>query len=259
MNFAKKLQTVIAKNNSLLCIGLDPEPDKLQKGQSQFDFNKKIIDKTADLVCCYKPQIAFYAASGPKGLFELKKTIDYIHSRSQIPVLLDAKMADVSHTSEMYAQAAFDFLQVDALTVNPYLGEDALEPFFKRKDKGIIVVCRTSNPSAVDFQDMQIDGEPLYIQVAKKVTEWNKKYKNLLLVVGATYPQEMQKIRQISPHMTFLVPGVGSQGGDLQDTLKNGLTKDGQGLIIASSRGIIYDQDPISAAQKLKDEINKYR
>ena len=195
-----------------------------------------------------------------KGIEELEKTIKYIHENYQtVPVILDAKRGDVGHTSEMYAKEVFDVYGADAVTVNPYCGFDSIEPFFKRSDKGIVVLCRTSNPSAADFQDLKIDGEPLFIKVARKVVDWDKKYKNLLIVVGATYPNEMKMIREIASKMTFLVPGVGSQSGDLENTLKNGLRKDGRGLIISSSRDIIYAQDPKLAAQKLKDEINKYR
>ena len=261
MDFKDKLDKVISKSNSLLCIGLDP--DSTLKGDTfkdQFRFNKWIIDQTANLVCAFKPQIAFYAAAGLKGLEDLKKTIDYIHENfSQIPVILDAKRGDIGHTSEMYVKEVFDFLKADAVTINPYLGEDSLEPFLKRVDKGIVVLCRTSNPSAADFQDLKSDGDPLYIKVAEKVVDWDKKYRNLLMVVGATFPNEMKKIREVTPEMTFLVPGVGSQSGDLQNILKNGLRKDGRGLIISASRSIIYAQDPKLAAQKLKDEINKYR
>jgi len=260
VNFQDKLDKAISKNNSLLCVGLDPDFTKLKKGQGQFEFNKTIIDQTAGLVCAFKPQIAFYAAAGLEGLDDLKKTIRYIHENYQnVPVILDAKRGDVGHTSEMYIKEVFDVYGADAVTVNPYCGFDSIEPFFKRSDKGIVVLCRTSNPSAADFQDLKIDGEPLFIKVARKVVDWDKKYKNLLIVVGATYPNEMKMIREIASKMTFLVPGVGSQSGDLENTLKNGLRKDGRGLIISSSRDIIYAQDPKLAAQKLKDEINKYR
>ena len=260
MNFQDKLDKAISKNNSLVCVGLDPDPTKLKKGQTQFEFNKTIIDQTADLVCAFKPQIAFYEAAGLKGLEDLEKTIKYIHENYQsVPVILDAKRGDVGHTSEMYAKEVFDIYGANAVTVNPYCGFDSLEPFFERRDKGVVVLCRTSNPSAVDFQDLKIDGEPLFIKVARKVVDWDNEYKNLLMVVGATYPNEMKKIREIASEMTFLVPGVGSQSGDLENTLKNGLRKDGMGLIISSSRGIIYAQDSKLAAQKLKDEINKHR
>jgi len=260
VNFQDKLDKAISKNNSLVCVGLDPDPTKLKKGQTQFEFNKTIIDQTADLVCAFKPQIAFYEAAGLKGLEDLEKTIKYIHENYQsVPVILDAKRGDVGHTSEMYAKEVFDIYGANAVTVNPYCGFDSLEPFFERRDKGVVVLCRTSNPSAVDFQDLKIDGESLFIKVARKIVDWDKKYKNLLMVVGATYPNEMKKIREIASEMTFLVPGVGSQSGDLENTLKNGLRKDGMGLIISSSRGIIYAQDSKLAAQKLKDEINKHR
>ena len=260
MNFQDKLDKAVFANNSLVCVGLDPDFSKLKKGQSQFEFNKTIIDQTAGLVCAFKPQIAFYAAAGLKGLKDLKKTITYIHENYQnVPVILDAKRGDVGHTSEMYAKEVFDVYGSDAVTVSPYCGFDSIEPFFKRRDKGVIVLCRTSNPSAADLQDLKVDGKPLFIKVARKVVDWDKKYKNLLMVVGATYPNEMKKIREIASKMTFLVPGVGSQSGNLQNTLKNGLRKNGTGLIISSSRGIIYAQDPKLAAQELKDEINKHR
>ena len=260
MNFQNKLDKAISANNSLLCVGLDPNPQDLRGAKSQFEFNKAIIDQTASFVCCFKPQVAFYAAVGLKGVEDLKATIDYIHKHHpHIPVILDAKRADVANTSEMNAKEVFDVYEADAVTVNPYLGEDSLEPFLNRRDRGIVVLCRTSNPSAVDFQDLKVDGKPLYMKVAQKVADWDKKYKNLLMVVGATYPNEMKKIREIATRMTFLVPGIGSQSGDLENTLKNGLRKDGRGLIISSSRGIIYAQDPKLAAQKLKDEINKHR
>ena len=260
MNFQDKLDKAVFANNSLVCVGLDPDFSKLKKGQSQFEFNKTIIDQTAGLVCAFKPQIAFYAAAGLKGLKDLKKTITYIHENYQnVPVILDAKRGDVGHTSEMYAKEVFDVYGSDAVTVSPYCGFDSIEPFFKRRDKGVIVLCRTSNPSAADLQDLKVDGKPLFIKVARKVVDWDKKYKNLLMVVGATYPNEMKKIREIASEMTFLVPGVGSQRGDLEHTLKNGLRKNGTGLIISSSRGIIYAQDPKLAAQELKDEINKHR
>jgi orotidine 5'-phosphate decarboxylase subfamily 2 len=260
MDFEKQLQSAVRKNNSLVCVGLDPDAARLEGSLDVFQFNKRIIDLTANLVCAFKPNSAFYEAYGTDGFKFLKLTVDYIKENyPEIPVILDAKRADIGSTSEMYARQVFDFLGVDAVTVNPYLGEDSLEPFLKRKDKGIIVLCRTSNPSASDFQDLQIDGLPLYVKVAEKVVAWNEKYKNLLMVVGATYPEELKTIREIAPKMTFLVPGVGSQGGDLEKTLKNGLLKDRSGLIISSSRGIIYSPDPKSAAQKLKDEINKSR
>lgn len=259
MKFQDKLEKAVAGNNSLLCVGLDPDPAILTS-KSQFLFSRQIIDQTADLVCCFKPQIAYFAASGIKGLRDLKKIIVYIHKNyPHIPVILDAKRGDIAKTSEMSVREVFDVFEADAVTVNPYLGEDALEPFFKRYDKGIIILCKTSNPSARDFQDLKIDGEPLYVKVAKKIISWDKQYKNLLMIIGATYPNELKNIRQIAPDMTFLVPGIGTQGGDLENTIKGGLRKDRRGLIISSSRSIIYNRNPRSAAQRLRNEINKYR
>ena len=260
MNFQDKLDKVITTNKSLLCVGLDPDPIKLKKGQSQFEFNKTIIDQTADLVCAFKPQIAFYAAAGLKGLGDLIKTIDYIHKHYQhIPVILDAKRADVGHTSEMYAKEVFDIYGADAITVNPYCGFDSLEPFFKRIDRGVFVICRTSNPGSADFQSLKTDNEALYVKVARKIIEWNKKYPNVFLEIGATWPDEIRVLRKLAGNMPFLIAGIGAQGGDLQNTLKNGLRKNGRGLIISASRSIIYAQDPQKEAKKIKDEINKYR
>ena len=260
MDFKTKLSKIVKKNNSLLCVGLDPDPEKLQSGKNQFDFNKIIIDTTASIVCCYKPQIAFYAAAGESGLISLKQTVDYIHKNyPDIPVLLDAKRSDVGHTSQMYAKEVFDVYEADAVTVNPYCGFDSLEPFFKREDKGIFVICRTSNPGASDFQDLIIRENPLYVEVAKKIITWSEKYPNVFLEIGATWPQEIGVLRKMATSMPFLIAGIGAQGGDLKSTLENGLTADGQGLIISSSRGIIYAQDPKKSAQNLRDEINKYR
>ncbi|MBI2012628.1 orotidine-5'-phosphate decarboxylase [Candidatus Curtissbacteria bacterium] len=260
MNFLQKLERAITATNSLLCVGLDPDGEKIGKTYSQFSFNKKIIDETADLVCCYKPQIAFYAASGIKGLKDLKKTISYIQEKyPQIPIILDAKRSDVAPTSEKYTEEVFNWLSVDAVTVNPYLGFDSLKPFFERKEKGIIVLCRTSNPGACDFQDLKVKGVPLYLTVAQKIVEWDKKYHNLLMVVGATWPNQLGEVRQVAPKLTFLVPGIGPQGGDLKKTLNYGLRRDKKGLIISASRSIIYSSDPRISAQKLRDEINKHR
>lgn len=251
MKFLQKLNISIKRNNSLLCVGLD---------NCDFEFNKKIIAQTHDLVCAYKPQIAFYEAAGVKGLKSLKETVDYLKKHHPIiPVICDAKRGDIGSTMKQYASSLFDYFGFDAATVNPYLGFDSLEPFLRRKDKGIIILCRTSNPGASDFQDLLVNGEPFYIKVAKKVVEWNKKYKNCLLVVGATWPEELRKIRTITPDMFFLVPGIGAQGGDLEKTLKYGLTKQNSGLIIHSSRSIIYNNNPRRKAEELKNAINKYR
>lgn len=265
MNFQQKLENAIAKNNSLLCIGLDTDTSKISK--DLFDFNKDIIDQTADLVCCYKINSAFYSAVGLQGLKALQKTITYIHDRyTGIPVILDAKRADIGNTSEQYVKEVFDVFDADAVTVNPYHGFDGVEPFLKRKEKGVIVLCRTSNKSASDFQDLLSNGEPLYMHVARKVAEWNKDYGNCMLVVGSRRPEELRQLRKVIPGMFFLVPGVGVQGGNLAATLRIGLTKEKSGLIIHAARSIIYastGEDFANAArseaEKLRDEINGYR
>lgn len=260
MHFLTKLELATNKNNSLLCIGLDPDPQNLHGPKNQFEFNKKIIDKTADLVCAFKPQVAFYSAAGLKGVEDLKKTIDYIHnSYPTIPVILDAKRGDVSNTAKMYAKEIFDFFKADATTVNPYCGLDSVEPFLKRKEMGVFVICKTSNPSASNFQDMQTEGQPFYVQVAKKVVQWNNKFSNAYIEIGATWPKDVGILRKIAKDIPFLIAGIGAQGGDLEQTLKNGLRKDMRGLIINSSRGIIYATNPRSAALKLRNDINKYR
>ncbi len=272
MNFIRKLEDNIIKTNSLLCVGLDSDVKKLpdhirHKNYPLLEFNKAIIDQTHDLVCSYKFQIAYYSAHGISGLEQLIESIKYIKTTfPDIPVILDAKRADIGNTSAQYAKEAFDVIGADALTVNPYLGYDGIEPFLSREDKGIIILCRTSNPGAKDFQDLVTDGKPLYMHVAEKVKEWNGKAGNCLLVVGATYPEEMKKIREIAPDMFFLVPGIGAQGGDVEATLAAGLRSNKSGLLIHSARGIIYASNGEDFAQRARDEakrlrneINKYR
>lgn len=270
MTFIDKLKTAWTTSNSLLCVGLDPDITKLPASVRSapkpiFEFNKAIIDATADTVCAYKPQIAYYAACGAED--QLAMTIDYIRTRCpNIVVILDAKRGDIGSTAEMYAKEAFDRYNADAVTVNPYLGGDTLEPFLKRADKGVIILCRTSNPGAADIQDLVDNGEKIYIKVAKMaVQKWNGN-NNVTLVVGATYPRELGEIRRLAPDMPLLVPGVGAQGGDVEAVLKNGKTADGAGLIINSSRAILYagsGKDFADAARavavKTFEEINKYR
>ena len=272
MNFQQKLEERIKKNNTLVCIGLDTEVGKIPKhlfssDTAMFDFNKAIVDKTADLVCCYKANSAFYESAGAEGIVQLKMTFDYIKGTyPDIPIILDAKRADIGNTNEGYVQYAFSYLKADAITLHPYLGAEALYPFLKLADKGLFILCRTSNPGAAEFQDLMIESEPLYLYVARKVIhEWNAN-NNCMLVVGVTGYEEIQLLRQIAPNMFFLVPGVGVQGGDLFGILRHGLTKQKSGLIIHSARAIIYaseGQDFADAArnetEKLRDTINKYR
>jgi orotidine-5'-phosphate decarboxylase len=270
MTFTNKLKNIWSKNNSLLCVGLDPDMEKLPKHLLKskypvFDFNKAIVDATHDLVCAYKPQIAFYSAHRAED--QLEMTMQYIVDKyPDLIIILDSKRNDIGNTAAMYAVEAFDRYQADALTVSPYLGGDSMTPYFDRKDKGVIILCRTSNAGSGDLQDLEIKGEKLYKVVAKKaVNEWNYN-KNISLVVGATYPNELKEIRSLVGDMPLLVPGVGVQGGDVQATVKNGVDKSGTGMMINSSRGIIFsdsganfDQAARKTALGLRDEINSYR
>ncbi len=272
MTFQQKLEAIVEKNNSLVCVGLDSDwgklPEMVKKEEyPQFAFNKATIDATHDLVCAYKPNSAFYEYLGSEGIRQLKLTCDYIRERyPDIPIILDAKRADIGSTNIGYVSYAFDYLRVDAITLHPYLGQEAIQPFLDQKDKGCIILCRTSNSGAGEFQDLEVAGEPVYLRVAKNVAQkWNTN-NNCLLVVGATYPDELKKIRDIAPNMTFLVPGIGAQGGDLENTLKNGLNSKKRGLIINSSRGIIFAskendfaQKAKAAAQELRSQINVFR
>ncbi|PID45600.1 MAG: orotidine-5'-phosphate decarboxylase [Proteobacteria bacterium] len=270
MNFIEKLTAIWQKNNSLVCVGLDPDvarfPESVRnQPEAIFEFNKAIIDATHDLVCAYKPQIAYFAAESAED--QLTKTIAYINSEyPDIPVILDAKRGDIGSTAQQYVAEAFERYQADAVTVNPYMGFDSVEPFLVRKEKGTVLLCRTSNAGASDFQDLEVDGEPLFKRVATLASQhWNAN-KNCLLVVGATWPSQMSEIREIVGDMPFLVPGVGAQGGDVEAIIKAGQTSNGTGLIISSSRSVLYasrGDDFASAARAvvsdLRDEINQYR
>lgn len=258
MSFKQKLSSIVKKNNSLLCVGLDPDIAKIS--ESQFEFNKKIIDTTHDLVCCYKPNIAFYEAEGPRGLEVLKKTMDYLRNNySEIPIIVDAKRADIANTNDGYVKYIFDYMDADAITLHPYMGGESLKPFFNKAEKEIFILCRTSNPGAGEFQDLEVNGKKLFEIVAEKVSsEWNRN-SNCGLVVGATYPEELQKIRKIVGDMPILIPGIGAQGGNIEKTVKAGVDKNGENAIINASRSIIFAQNPRGEGEKLRDEINKYR
>jgi orotidine-5'-phosphate decarboxylase len=266
MNFLQKLDAAASKNDSLLCVGLDPDLDKIPeefktKEKPLFEFCKYIIHETHDSVCAYKPNSAFFEAFGADGIKQLKDTCDYIKKNfPNIPIILDAKRGDIGNTNLGYTKFAFDYLGCDAITLSPYMGEKSLEPFLDRTDKGCIILCQTSNDGAAEFQSLQANGEELYKAVARAVAEkWNKNG-NCLLVTGATYPEELKDIRQITGEdMVFLVPGIGAQGGDLEAILKAGLNGEGKGLVINSSRGIIYSDSPSKAAKELKNQINQSR
>ncbi len=272
MSFLQKLTSIEKKQNTLVCVGLDSDIQKIPESframdNGQFQFNKAIVDATHDLVSAYKPNSAFYEGRGGEGIKQLKLTCDYIRTTyPELAIVLDAKRADIGSTNSGYVQYAYDYLQVDAITLHPYLGKEALTPFLDREDKGCIILCRTSNSGAGEFQDLQIGREPLYIAVAKRViTTWNSN-NNCLLVVGATYPKELAQIRAIAGDMTFLVPGIGAQGGDIKATVTAGMNSHGSGMIINSSRGIIFASSGADFAERarlevenMRKEINTYR
>jgi orotidine-5'-phosphate decarboxylase len=246
MDFVELLARAQQSSGSLVCVGLDPDPAKLPRdlaGSKEpaplFAFNRRIVDATADIAAAYKPQVAFYSALGAEE--QLVSSIRYIRERAPAAlVILDAKRNDIGNTAEAYAREAFDRYGADAVTVNPYMGEDSVRPFLARPDRGAILLCRTSNPGAADFQDLLVDGLPLYRRVAERAAaHWNE-HGNLMLVVGATCPREMAELRRAHPELSFLVPGIGAQGGDLEATLAAGLDAHGAGLLISSSRNIIY-------------------
>jgi len=267
MNFMEKLITTSRRNKSLLCVGLDPDPNLMPDKVSILEFNKAIIDATSDLVCAYKPNLAFYEALGNEGLDALKQTIKHIPA--DIPAIGDAKRGDIGNTAKAYARAIFDNFNFDAATVSPYLGFDSIEPFIQYRDKGVFVLCRTSNAGAVDFQSLRLEEEgeyqPLFQIVARKASQWNT-HGNIGLVVGATYPEELKLIRQSHPDIPFLIPGIGAQGGDIALTVRYGVDDKGEKAIINSSRQIIYasrEKDFAEAARRvassLREQINYYR
>jgi orotidine-5'-phosphate decarboxylase len=270
MGFAAHLQAAWRDNDSLLCVGLDPEPAKFPaqlraRPEAIFDFCAGIVDATADLVCAFKPQIAYFAAHRAEA--QLERLIAHIHERHPgVPVILDAKRGDIGSTAEQYAVEAFVRYGADAVTVNPYLGRDSVTPFLAHAGKGVILLCRTSNPGGSDLQFLDVGGEKLYERVARLVaTEWNEAG-NCALVVGATFPAEIARVRQIVGDVPLLVPGIGAQGGDIEATVKAGRTADGTGLIVSSSRAILYagqgEDYAVAAravAQQTRDEINRWR
>jgi orotidine-5'-phosphate decarboxylase len=270
----KKLLKKKWKQKKFVCIGLDSQYDKIPEiirknisvRKAIERFNQEIIDATHDLVCAYKPNIAFYEAQGTEGLEALIKTTSYIHKKyPDIPVILDAKRADIGTTNEGYVKAIFGIIGVDAVTVQPYLGKEAMEPFLEQKDKGIIIICRASNPGAREYQDLIVNhsmlGEvPLYQVVAYQVVnEWNTN-RNCCLAAGATYPEELTIIRRIAPDLPFLIPGIGKQGGDVEKAVVASKDKRNEGIIINSSREIIFasqDKDFAQAARKEVEKLDK--
>lgn len=270
MNFMHALNAAWRERNSLLCVGLDPDPARFPahlRGQPDaiLTFCKAIVDATADLACSFKPQIAYFAAQRAEE--QLEALIAHIHqAHPAIPVILDAKRGDIGSTAEQYAVEAFERFKADALTVNPYLGRDSIEPYLAYSDKGIILLCRTSNPGGSDLQFLDVGGEKLYEHLARLVSkEWNVGGQ-CALVVGATFPSEIARVRELTGDMPLLVPGIGAQGGDIEATVRAGRTARGDGLLINSSRAILYagmGEDFADAARRVaidtRDAINVHR
>ena len=262
MKFSQMLSSCWEKNDSLLCIGLDPTPARFPEkfktsSRPIFDFCAEIIDATADLVCAFKPQIAYFSSSSAEQ--ELIDIIDWIHTNHPgIPVILDAKRGDIGSTAAHYAKEVFERFKADCVTLSPYMGKDSVEPYLEYVEKGEFVLCRTSNKGGDDFQMLDIGGVPLYIKVAEKVAEWDINGQ-MGLVIGATYPEELKKARATVPELTFLVPGIGAQGGDINAAVKAGMNKDKTGLVINSSRAILYASKEADFAEKARAEALRTR
>jgi orotidine-5'-phosphate decarboxylase len=270
MHFMQSLQRAWQRNDSLVCVGLDPDPAKFpahlrDAPDAMFAFCAAIVDATADLVCAFKPQIAHFAALRAEDTLE--RLIAHIHDKHPgVPVILDAKRGDIGSTAQHYATEAFERYGADAVTLNPYLGRDSIQPFLDRADKGVILLCRTSNPGGADFQALDCGGSPLYLRVAETIArDWNS-HGNCALVTGATWPEELGKVRALVGNMPLLVPGIGAQGGDVEAVLRHGCTPDGAGLVISSSRAILYAGSgeqfahaARTATQALRATINRCR
>lgn len=272
MNFLEKLDRAVDKNNSLVCVGLDPDMDKIPAqfktiDDGFYEFCKEIIDATHDLVCAYKPNPAFFEAQGSIGIINLEKICSYIHATyPEIPIIYDCKRGDIGNTNKAYAISAFDHLQVDAVTLHPYFGKTSLQPFLDYKDKGMIIMIKSSNQGGGEFQDLSVGHLRLFEHVSKQAKDnWNENG-NIVLMVGATYPAELESVRKIAgDKMQILVPGVGAQGG-VAEMLKAGLNSQGKGLIINSSRSVLYASSAEDFAQatrqetkNLKSQINQFR
>ena len=265
-SFTQKSNAAAERHASLLCVGLDPDPARLPAGVAMREFLFELVDATADLVCAYKPNIAFFEPDLAEGITLLRDLIAHIHGTTAVPVLLDAKRGDIGHTAEAYARAVYDSLGADAVTLNPYLGGDSVEPFLRRADRTAFLLCRTSNAGAVDLQDLPVEGHPLYEHVASLANHWNERG-NVGLVVGATYPAEAKRIREICPDLPFLMPGVGAQAGDVEAAVQGALDAHGAGIIVNASRGVMYAPAEDGrwadasrrAAETLRDQINAAR
>ncbi len=267
--FKDKLNQLIDKKNSLLCVGLDTDLERIPKfllseNDPLLIFNREIIQATSDYTAAYKINIAFYEALGVAGWRLLEKTLKLLPGHTVL--IADAKRADIGNTSRKYAETFFETYQFDAVTVSPYMGTDSLSPFLEFSDRGVFILCLTSNKGSQDFQYLNIDSEPLYLHVARKAALWNLEYGNCGLVAGATHPEDLSSIREIAPNLPLLIPGIGAQGGNLAMAVQFGTDENGRCALINSSRGIIYASDgpgfaeaSKTAARELQNRINEMR
>jgi uridine monophosphate synthetase len=265
-SFFSFLEKRVDDCSSLLCVGLDPHVPDLKEptAASALDFCLNLVKQTARYAAAFKPNAAFFEVFGAEGWNALKEVIEAINAEShrlgsRIPIILDAKRGDIASTAEAYARSAFETLGVDCITLSPYLGKDSIEPFLQNQEKGIFLLCKTSNPGSDDLQDITLsDGDLLYEHVAKLAQTWNTK-NNIGLVVGATHLDATKRVRAVAPDLWFLAPGVGAQGGELESALSAGLRKDGKGMLIPISRGISRAESPAKAAAELRDSILEIR
>jgi orotidine-5'-phosphate decarboxylase len=263
-SFSERLHAAAVDNDSWLCVGLDPDLALLPGEIGVEDFLRGVIDATRDLVCCYKPNLAFFEALGIAGQLALRSLL--LAMPSGIPVLVDAKRGDTPQTMHAYARAIFDELNADAVTVNPYLGRDSLQPFFEYADRGVFVLCKTSNPGAGEIQDLLVDGtRPLFLHVARRAVTWDI-HGTLGLVVGATYPADVAAVRRVAPGVPILLPGVGAQSGELEQSVQAAIDSDGGGAIVNASRSVLYASSGSdwqaaarAEAEKLRSAINSAR
>ena len=266
MTFLDMLRDAATRNQSMLCVGLDPEPTRFPVGMQGdvrriYDFCAAIVDATADLVCAFKPQIAYFAAHGAED--QLERLMQHMRANApHVPVILDAKRGDIGSTAEQYAREAFERYGADAVTLSPFMGFDSVEPYLRYPGKGAFLLCRTSNPGGDDFQNQRlasVDGQPLLYEHIARQTQgpWNKNGQ-LGLVVGATYPQEIERVRAIAPTLPLLIPGVGAQGGDAAATVRAGLRNDGP-IIVTSSRAILYASKGEDFAAAARAEATRTR
>lgn len=268
--YVEKVVLAATQNSSLLCVGLDAEPGRLPShlqalppAEAVLAFNRELIDATCDLVAAYKPNLAFYEALGPAGMEAFRATV--AHVPHGIPVIADAKRGDIDNTARAYARAIFDVYGCDAITANPYLGRDALAPFLDRADRGTYILCRTSNPGAADIAELDVAGEPLYVRIAERAPRWTTNG-NIGLVVGATAPAQLARVRVAAPDVPILLPGVGAQGGDLEGSIGAGLDRTGAGLLVVAARQVMYASSgrdfaaaARAAASRLREQIESAR